>query len=71
MMKRPYVQIRGIVDEMCGTITLETVYKEEGEPALIERMNFMTLKGLNTAMNKCVAHAKKLSYDYDMNLIVL
>lgn len=69
-MKRPYVQIRGIVDEMCGTIGLETVYMEEGEEPLIERMDFMTLKGLNMAMNKCIARAKKLSYDYDVNLIV-
>lgn len=70
MLKRPYVQIRGIVDEMYGTCTLETIYKEEGEEPLIERMEFMTLKALNMGMNKCIARAKKLSYDYDANLIV-
>ncbi len=70
MLKRPYVQIRGIVDEMHGTCTLETIYQEEGEEPMIERMDFISLKSLNIGMNKCIARAKKLSYDYDANLIV-
>lgn len=68
---RPYVQIRGIVDEKHGRLTLETIYVENGEEPLIERMDFTTLKSLNVGMNKCIAHAKRLTYDYDANIIVL
>ena len=69
--QRPYVQIRGIVNELHGTCTLETIFVEPGEEPLIERMDFMSLKSLNVGMNKCVAHAKRLTYDYDANIIVL
>lgn len=68
---RPYVQIRGIVDEKHGRLTLETIYVEKDEEPLIERMDFMTLKTLNVGMNKCIAYAKRNSYDYDANIIVI
>lgn len=71
MCKRPYVQIRGIRNEMHGTCTLETILVEEGEEPLIERMDFITLEALNKGMNKCIAYAKRHSYDYDANIIVL
>lgn len=56
---------------MHGTCTLETIYVEEGEEPVIERKDFMSLKSLNIGMNKCIAHAKRQSYDYDANIIVL
>ena len=70
-MKRPYVQIRGIVNELHGTCHLETIYVEDGEEPLIERKDFMSLESLNIGMNKCVAYAKHHSYDYDATIIVL
>lgn len=71
MLKRPYVQIRGIVNEMHGTCTLETIYMEDEKEPLIERKDFLSLKSLNIGMNKCIAYAKRHTYDYDANIIVL
>lgn len=71
MTKRPYVQIRGIHDHQLGSYTLETIYAEEGEEPLIEKMSCASLVTLNKKMNKCVAYAKNHSYDYDVKLIVL
>lgn len=71
MTKRPYVQIRGIHDHQRGLFTLETMYAEEGEEPQIERMSCASLPSLNKKMNKCVAYAKKHSYDYDVKLTVL
>ena len=71
MCKRPYVQIRGIQDEMHGTCTLETIYVEYGQEPLIERMDFITLEALHKGMKKCIAYAKRHSYNYDAAIIVL
>lgn len=71
MLKRPYLQIRGIHDHMLGSYTLETIYVEDGEDSQVERMGCTSLASLNKKMNKCVAYAKKHSYDYDVKLTVL
>lgn len=71
MLKRPYVQIRGIQNEMHGTCTLEAIYVEPGEEPIVERMDFITLEALHKGMKKCIAYAKRHSYDYDANIIVL
>lgn len=70
-MKRPYVQIRGIQNEMHGTCTLETIYAEPGAKPVVERMDFITLEALHKGMKKCIAYAKHHSYDYDASIIVL
>lgn len=70
-MKRPYVQIRGIQNEMHGTCTLETIYAEPGQKPVVERMDFITLEALHKGMKKCIAYAKRHSYDYDASIIVL
>lgn len=71
MLKRPYVQIRGIVNGFHGTCTLETIYVEPGREPVIERKDFMSLTSLNIAMNKCIAYAKRMTYDYDAKVICL
>lgn len=71
MNDRPYVQIRGIANEMHGTCHLETIYVVPGEEPVIERMSCMSLTSLNMKMNKCVAYAKRHSYDYDVKFIIL
>ena len=71
MIKRPYVQIRGIANEMHGTCHLETIYVAPGEEPLIARMDFITIESLHKGMKKCIAYAKRHSYDYDANFIVL
>lgn len=71
MLKRPYVQIRGIEDTMHGTCTLETIYVAPGEEPVVERMDFLSLESLHKGMKKCIAYAKRHSYNYDSNIIVL
>jgi hypothetical protein len=56
---------------MKGSYTLETIYAEEGEEPMIEKMSCASLVTLNKKMNKCVAYAKHHSYDYDVKLTVL
>ena len=71
MYKRPYVQIRGFSDESSGKFWLETSYVEGREKPLIERMECDNLKDLHLRIKRCVAYAKRHTYDYDVNFIIL
>lgn len=71
MYKRPYVQIRGFADETNKKYWLETTYVEGWEKPEVERMECNTLKDLHVRVRRCIAFAKRHTYDYDVNFIIL
>lgn len=70
MHKRPYVQILGYVDKHNNTYTLKSRYFEGNEEPLKEELEFLSLESLLAGMKRCVKHAKRLTYDYDVDIIV-
>lgn len=71
MYQRPYVQIRAYADEENKKYWLETVYVEGHEKPLYETMECENLKELHIAMKRCVSYAKRQTYDYEVNFIIL
>lgn len=71
MYNRPYVQIRAFADEANRKYWLETVYAEGHEKPLYERMGCESLKDLHVTIKRCIAYAKRHTYDYDVNFIIL
>lgn len=68
---RPYVQIRAFADEENKKYWLETVYALEDEKPIHETRKCDSLKDLHVCMKRCVAYAKRHTYDYDVNFIIL
>lgn len=70
MYKRPYVEILGCVDKHNNKHTLKTRYFEGREEPLKEEIEFLSLESLLVGMKRCVKYAQRMTYDYNVDLIV-
>ena len=67
---RPRVKIIGYANDAENEYKLRTIYTENGGlKAEDEELAFADLRSLNKAINKCIAYAKHMTYDYAVSFV--